>query len=659
MSGVSHAQGTAFTYQGRLNTTNGPANGNYDLTFKLWNASSGGSQIGSIITASGLIITNGLFISTLDFGGAFNGTSYWLEIGVRTNGAPLFTTLPQRQALTPTPYAITAENVDGSVPAGQLTGTLPSSVLSGGYANPVNFGNAGNSFAGNGAGLANVNALTLDGLGPDSFWKTTGNAGTTPGVNFLGTPDNQALEFRVNNARGLRIEPDPTFGIPNIIGGSVANFVSPGSVGNVIAGGGWSSGGASNAIFSGNLNVISGGYGNTINNSGTSTLAGGYFNSVSNSYSAVGGGEFNVAAGSASTVPGGNQNIAAGTGSFAAGQYARAMHSGTFVWADSSSTTPFGSSGANQFLVRSSFFGINRTNPVTGADVFTASSPSTSGYGGMYIDTAGAAGWPFYGYSQAGVAQAWTYLDASDGNKWKLNFGQDRLTVEPNGLVGIGTTSPLSLLEASNAVGGNFGQTNVAVLGLSGGGSFAEVPPAFYSGAGTFVGPNGVIGVGTTNYFDSYGVIGIANGLGGRGVFGEANDTTGSSAYGVYGQSSSTNGAGVWAQGAGSGSPALGISNGGIQVSGAGKGSPTAAFIVVSATTNSFYSNAVRISNPLCNGRPNAILIVTHNPTGQTSYSNNNHPVGVWYDGSFWEIFNEDGAAMPTNVAFNAIVFNP
>jgi hypothetical protein len=31
----------------------------------------------------------------------------------------------------------------------------------------------------------------------------------------------------------------------------------------------------------------------------------------------------------------------------------------------------------------------------------------------------------------------------------------------------------------------------------------------------------------------------------------------------------------------------------------------------------------------------------------------NNHPVGVWYTGQFWSIFNEDLAAIPRNAAFN------
>jgi hypothetical protein len=37
-------------------------------------------------------------------------------------------------------------------------------------------------------------------------WTLTGNVGTNPANNFLGTTDNQALQIRVNNARALRID---------------------------------------------------------------------------------------------------------------------------------------------------------------------------------------------------------------------------------------------------------------------------------------------------------------------------------------------------------------------------------------------------------------------------------------------------------------------
>jgi hypothetical protein len=40
---TAHAQGTAFTYQGRLSAGGNPASGVYDLSFALYDAASGGT----------------------------------------------------------------------------------------------------------------------------------------------------------------------------------------------------------------------------------------------------------------------------------------------------------------------------------------------------------------------------------------------------------------------------------------------------------------------------------------------------------------------------------------------------------------------------------------------------------------------------------------
>jgi hypothetical protein len=120
-----HAQGTAFTYQGRLNDGASPANGSYDLTFALFDTNSGGSALAEPLTNAATGVTNGLFTVTLDFGaGVFNGTSYWLEIGVETNGGGSFNTLSPRQQLTPAPYAVyagSANALGGTLSATQLT----------------------------------------------------------------------------------------------------------------------------------------------------------------------------------------------------------------------------------------------------------------------------------------------------------------------------------------------------------------------------------------------------------------------------------------------------------------------------------------------------------------------------------------------------------
>jgi hypothetical protein len=92
------AQGTAFTYQGRLNNTNGPASGTYNLTFSLFNTNTGGAAIAVPVTNNAVVVTNGLFTVTVDFGpGVFIGQTNWLQIGVETNGAIVFTTLTPRR----------------------------------------------------------------------------------------------------------------------------------------------------------------------------------------------------------------------------------------------------------------------------------------------------------------------------------------------------------------------------------------------------------------------------------------------------------------------------------------------------------------------------------------------------------------------------------
>jgi hypothetical protein len=102
--------GTAFTYQGRLTEAEAPANGSYDLEFKLFDAASGGSQVGSTVTLGSVGVTNGLFTASLDFGtGVFAGNRRWLQMGVRPGGTGgAFTTLVPRQELTAGPNAIFA-----------------------------------------------------------------------------------------------------------------------------------------------------------------------------------------------------------------------------------------------------------------------------------------------------------------------------------------------------------------------------------------------------------------------------------------------------------------------------------------------------------------------------------------------------------------------
>src|SRR5687767_471244 len=102
---TTFAQGTAVTYQGRLNYRAVAADGIYDLRFALYDTLTLGTQQGPILTNTATAVSNGLFTATLDFGNQFPGADRWLEIGVRTNGGDSFFTLSPRQQITATPYA--------------------------------------------------------------------------------------------------------------------------------------------------------------------------------------------------------------------------------------------------------------------------------------------------------------------------------------------------------------------------------------------------------------------------------------------------------------------------------------------------------------------------------------------------------------------------
>jgi trimeric autotransporter adhesin len=166
--------GTTFTYQGRLTVGASVANGNYDLRFFLYDADVGGSLVGPILTNAAVLVSGGQFTVPLDFGsGVFTGDARWLEIGVRTSGGGNFTTLSPRQALRASPYALYALTPAGPVgPQGPM-----------GPQGPV---------------------------GSADAWSRTGNAGTNPDLNFIGTTDTAALVIRAGNQNVMRLEGQPS-----------------------------------------------------------------------------------------------------------------------------------------------------------------------------------------------------------------------------------------------------------------------------------------------------------------------------------------------------------------------------------------------------------------------------------------------------------------
>ncbi len=117
------AQSTAFTYQGKLSEAAAAADGVHDLRFRLFDAASGGAQVGATLCVNNVDVIDGLFTVTLDFGQQFAAVApRHLDIQVRRDiGQPCtddfgYVLLSPRQPLTPTPRA-QAANVANALAA--------------------------------------------------------------------------------------------------------------------------------------------------------------------------------------------------------------------------------------------------------------------------------------------------------------------------------------------------------------------------------------------------------------------------------------------------------------------------------------------------------------------------------------------------------------
>ena len=109
MTASAALMGTAFTYQGRLMDNDTPAEGIYEMEFKLFDSIADPNQLGSTISFRSVEVTDGYFTVALDFGSSvFDGDARWLEIGVRSSENPSdpFTTLIPRQEITASPYTL-------------------------------------------------------------------------------------------------------------------------------------------------------------------------------------------------------------------------------------------------------------------------------------------------------------------------------------------------------------------------------------------------------------------------------------------------------------------------------------------------------------------------------------------------------------------------
>lgn len=503
------AADTSFFYNGELEDGGTPASGEYNFIFTLFEHPTGGSPVGTPNITNGLPVNGGQFTARLDFGKeVFDGSPRWLRLEVKTNlPAASHTTLSPRQALGNVPYAVFAasagsvanESVTASsiAPAAVTTPTLADGAVTGGKIAEGNVVRSVNGLtdaltlaAGPNITLGTVgNTMTIAGIGGLPGWSLAGNSGLNPSLNFLGTTDNQPLQFKVNNAVGLRLEYGFSSGptdAPSIIGGSAANSAinaSDGSIpGMTIAGGGVA--GSPNTIELSAFGTIGGGSANLLANAaGWSVISGGQANKIreASGYSVIGGGLENEikrdaghASGLANTISGGYQNyIETYTGAFIGGgsvNHAQADHAviaGGTGNLNLNQVSFLGGGSANHIgLGYASVLGGGQQNSVAGDWSFTgggiwntnAASNSTIGGGrGNVIEQTG-----HYSAISGG------HLNRAAREAATVSGGQQNHALAPHTTVGGGRLNS-ALAEVSTVSGGVQNTNNGVAATISGG----------------------------------------------------------------------------------------------------------------------------------------------------------------------------------------------
>jgi hypothetical protein len=286
------------------------ANGRYDLTFALFNASSGCCQVGATITNTALLVTNGIFTLTLDFGsGPYSGTNLWLEIAARTNGNGAFLTFTTRQPLTPSPYALFAPTA-GGVTSGAISntmlanGSVTSSKLA---ANAVTSAALTNTIS---LGSASVNGEL------DIFHTLAGG----PSISLFGASNQISIYDHSDNLEKVRLV--ATSGLGDLVLNNNFGFQGANLLANFFNGGGLlvlnNTNGQNRAVLDGGsgggkLNLYNLSSANTVslNTAGNSWLTGGSLGIGTTTPAAT----LHVAAGSAGVAPNPNSIVAFEKGS--------------------------------------------------------------------------------------------------------------------------------------------------------------------------------------------------------------------------------------------------------------------------------------------------------------------------------------------------------
>lgn len=480
---ASAAVPSRINIQGRLTDAadNPLPPGDKTLTFKVYDDPVAGTEIWPALAGETQIVqTDDAGLWNAEIGAVipladnvFSDTARWLEITV-DDGVNPPVTMP-RIRLATAPYAHRVSTIDGStggVIRGEVTigysnlntgagafvtgvgndATGDYSVISGGQDNSATghystvSGGQDNSATGQHSTIGGGNNSIADGLfstvGGGNFNSAEGPLST------VGGGDSHEARIRYATIAG---------GLNNLVDDTEGGML----------GGGTISGGFNNRAL-GYATTVGGGDDNIAGNSGA-TVSGGSRNYAYGAYSVIGGGggqslaDSNFARGDYSVIPGGRQNVVAGDYSFAAGRRAKALHSGTFVWADDTDSD-FASTADKQFLIRAGGgVGINTNSPDQLLHVFRGDAGMTanansiavfehSGTGYLSVLTpSGNSRGVLFGQPEHTAHGAIIYNSTTpQGFQFRVNGNITRMVLDSLGYLGVGTTAPSNRLTLPN-----------------------------------------------------------------------------------------------------------------------------------------------------------------------------------------------------------------
>jgi hypothetical protein len=490
------AQSTAFTYQGRLSDNNLSANGNYDFEFKLFTALTGGTQDGTSRQVMNVPVTNGTFTVLIDFGaGAFPGADRFLEIAVKPAGSGSFTTLSPRQQVTMTPYAIksasadqasfaiNANNAQNAVNA-QTAQTAQTATNATNATNAINATNATNA-------TTAQNALQLGGVAANQYVQTSDprlSDARNPLPNSTNYIQNRTTQQTSTN---FNISGNGTVG--GTLTGNIVSAATQFNIGNNRILG---NAGASNlfaGVLAGNSNttgISNSFFGQNSGGANTSGSRNSFFGNFAGAANTTGEGNVFIGSSAGNTNAAGNNNsIISYLADVSLGNLTNATAIGSRAFVESSNTIVLGSVQGKNGATSGVSVGIGITNPVVPLEIEgeldrpnirvtnwgrysvisgrssegTRNNPTASladrpmfiiggdGYTGSALTSNSAAMITFRtaeNWSLTANGTAITFHTTTNGSTGKF----ERMRIDNNGNVGIGTTSPVQKLDVSGDV---------------------------------------------------------------------------------------------------------------------------------------------------------------------------------------------------------------